>query len=195
MTTTVFYPAGTARGGIAYRAPQHLRLSSYAGPGQGQQVRVQVRRTACQWRTTFRRVVCGSALWDDGFVAQQATYRLLAGLLPRATFTRATTAADGRAGMVRITISAPEAPPLCAPWQRCPGTRYDPHGRYLGILLVSASNGLPLSFGSAVTVRGRTFAFQRVSFSYARLAPIRLPAGRHIACTSSTPGQWCLVRK
>jgi hypothetical protein len=198
MTVAVSYPAGTAHSGIFYRAPQHLRLLNPSGPKQGQYVRVQVRRTACDWWTgrKFHRIFCRGNLWDDGFIAQQVTSALLGGLLPQATFVRATTASDRQRGIVRIAISAPESPPLCAPWLACPNAAYNPHGRYRAVLLVAVSGGLPLSFSSAIALQGHTRTFQRVTFSYHRLAPITLPAGRHIRCPSSaTSGQWCLARR
>jgi hypothetical protein len=197
MTTAVFYPAGTAHGGVDYRAPQRLRILNYAGPTQGNQVRVQVGRTSCGWWTApiFRRITCGTTVWDDGVVAQQVTGDLVAGLLPSASFSRATTAADTRAGIVRIAITAPESPTLCAPWLQCANVAYDQQGRYRGVLLVAVDTGLPLSFRSTITRHGHTFTFQRVTFSYHRLARIVLPAGRHVRCAAAVSGQWCLARR
>lgn len=199
MTEHVSFPGrGTYPSSIAYRAPQRLRTVALQ-EAPGFEIRVQVRRTLCQWSTgpTAHRIFCGSAQWDDGAVAQRVTTELLAALLPRAKFTRSTTAADNRAGIVRITIAAPEAPRLCPPRSICSsgGSAYNPHGRYHAVLLVRAQGGLPISFESTITAGGRTFTFQRVTFSYRRLAPIILPAGRHIRCPWwAASGQWCLAR-
>jgi hypothetical protein len=196
MTERVFFPRrGTYSTSIAYRAPQRLRtINLQSVPGF--EIRVQVRRTFCQWSTgpTAHRIFCGSAPWDDGVVAQKVTTELLAALLPRATFTRSTMAADSRAGVVRIAIAAPEAPRLCPPRSICSVPGYNPHGRYSAVLLVTARGGLPVSFESRITESGHTSTFQRVTFSYHHLRPITLPAGRHIHCPRAAPGQWCLKR-